>query len=59
VVYADERGSGDDAPLIGIGAWVYLKDCDGAVVIQMRPNCEFQHAYTTRSCKIQSVYHSC
>jgi hypothetical protein len=59
VVLAGERGSGEDAPLIAIGAWVYLKDCDGAVVIQMRPNCEFQQAYTTRSCKIQGVYHSC
>ncbi len=59
VVYGHEMSSGDNASLITIRAWISLKDCDGAVIIEMRPNCQFQQAYSIRSCKIAGLHHSC
>ncbi len=58
VVYGRERASGDGAPLIAIIAWNTLKDCDGAVIIQMWPDCRFKQAYAIRSCKITGLYYS-
>ena len=59
VVYGHEITGGDNSRLIAIRAWISLQDCDGAVIIQMRPGCQFEQAYTTRSCKIAGLYHSC
>jgi hypothetical protein len=59
MVFGRETTSGEGAELIAIRAWITLKDCDGALVIQMRPDCRFVQAYTTKSCKIAGLYHSC
>ena len=59
IVYGRQSTSGETDRIIAINAWISLKDCDGAVIIEMRPTCEFQQAYSIRSCKIAGLYHSC
>ena len=59
VAYGLETESGEGAHLVAIRGWISLKDCDGAVVVQMRPDCRFEQAFTWRECKIPGLYHSC
>ncbi len=58
-VYGRETTSGEGAELIAVRAWISLNDCDGAVIIQMRPDCRFVQASTTGSRKIAGLYRSC
>ena len=56
ITYVDDdvRGSGDDDfdILRGVVAWVDVSDCQGYVVIDMRPTCRIKQIYPRGSCSV-------
>ena len=49
------RAEGRGEKVIAIDAWVKFSSCRGSLVIQMRPNCAFQGAYTRGACSLDQL----
>ena len=47
------RRSGEK--LVGYEAWVRLNACDGALVVELKPQCQFREAYTRGDCELEGV----
>lgn len=58
IIYVDNelqnRGGDDFDILQEVVAWVDVSDCDGYVVIDMRPTCRIKQIYPRGSCTIPS-----
>ena len=59
IIYVEDdlRGRRDDDfdILRGVIAWVDVSDCDGYVVIDMRPTCRIKQIYPRGSCTVPSA----
>ena len=49
------RAEGRGEKVFAIDAWVSFSSCRGSLVIQMRPNCVFQGAYTRGACSLDQL----
>lgn len=48
---------GDDTRIVGFDAWVRLERCQGAVVVDMTPECWVRQVYTRYHCNIDGLPH--
>ena len=59
IIYVEDdfsgRGDDDFDILRGVVAWVDVSDCDGYVVIDMRPTCRIKQIYPRGSCTVPSA----
>ena len=47
------RRNGDK--LVGYQAWVRLNACDGALVVELKPQCQLREVYTRGDCELEDV----